>query len=358
MSKEILLYEESIISENTDIQDIAKTEPNLAAVATPAVSQTIPQMISYVQNINAPQGFIFGVVPRAKTSINNPDYPATPSQPAAPDTPDDLIITRTSVNTNERNVVISFTNEVEQDIMNLFDPNDSSMNYFGRDEKVSQFFLDYGNYRINKKTDDDFMTWLGLKATNKGSTTISTYAEMDKILGIIGELKEALFRQSGKQSRTWIIVSPRVAAYLATINNFVNHNDSVWFNNGRKHPDTSINPYVGSFGDTDVFMYNSNVLPGGSTGTTETTGFIYMGLLGGPGTASIFYTPYKRYILKTGSDVDTGQSALIFKMRDSWSLNPQDTKDQAMSGTDIPNTDGISKFVVSSSITFSESLIN
>lgn len=361
MPKEILLYEESIVPElveTTDVQDIATTATDLTNTATPVVSQTLPFMIGYVQPINAPQGFIFGLTSRDRTSISDPDYPASPDQPVSPALPQDSIITRSLVKTQERSVLISFTNEVEQDVMSLFDPRDSSVNYFGKDEKVSQFFLEYGNYKLNNKVNADFMSWLGTTATVKGSATIANYSEMNKILGVIGELKEALFRQTGKSGKTWIVVSPRIANYLSTVESFVNHNNSEWFNKGRTSPKTDINPYVGSFGDTDVYVYNGAHLAGGVTGTTETSGFIYVGLQGGPSSASVFYTPYKKYIVRSGDDSHTGHSVLWYKIRDAWTLNPQDTLDETMTGTDLTAANNNSKFIVSASITFNETLLS
>jgi len=363
MPKEILLYEEDInltsLTEETDVQDIAPTASNLTNIAVPAVSQTLPFMIGYVQNINASQGFVFGLTSRDKTSISNPDYPATPNNPASPDTPDDLIVTRSLIQTSERGVNISVTNEVEHDVMTLFNPTLSNTEFYGGENgKIGQFFLEYGNWRLNNKTNADFMNWLDGVCTVKGSATIDNYAEMDKILGIIGELKEALFKQSGKSGRTWIIVTPRIANYLSTVNGFVNHNNSEWFMNGRKIPSTSINPYVGTFGDTDVFVYNSSSLAGGTSATTETSGEIFMGLLGGPGTSSIFYTPYKKFVIKGGSDSYTGQSVMFFRIRDAWMLNPQDTLDENTTGTELPEPNNNSKFVVKADISFTETLLS
>jgi len=362
MPKEILLYEEIIsspqLNEETNVQDIAKTDPKLTNIAVPTVSQTLPFMIGYVQNIDAPQGFVFGLTSKDKTAISDPDFPASPNNPSSPDLPNDAVITRSLVETSERSVIISFTNEVEQDVMNLFKPDLSNVNFYGTDNKVSQFFLEFGSYKLNNKINNDFMSWLGSVATIKGSATIASYSEMDKILGIIGELKEALFKQSGKSGKTWIVVSPRIANYLSTIDNFINHNNAEWFNNGRTSPDTHINPYVGSFGDTDVFVYNNAPLAGGISGTTETTGYIYIGLQGGPNSSSVFYMPYKKYILKGGSDSYTGQSSLFFKIRDAWTLNPQDTLDQTQTSTNTPIPNNNSKFVSKANVTFSENLLS
>ena len=362
MSKEILLYEDffpelDIITESTDSTDIATTASNLSTISTPTVSASLPQLIGYTQKIDAPEGFIFGLVPRSKTSISNPDYPASPAQPAAPDTPIDPIITRILVKTEERGVLLSVTNEVEQDILNLFDSSESEVQYFDKDEYVSQIFLDYGTYNLNNKVNADFMTWLSSVASVKGSTTIANFSEMNKINGVIGELKEALFKQTGKSGKTWIIVTPRIASYLSTMDGFVSHNKADWFNKGRIYPNTQYNPYVGSFGDTDVYVYTNNYLAGGSGATTSSSGEIYMGLSGGPNSSSILYTPFKKYIVKSGDDPYTGHSVMWFKIRDAWTLNPQDTLDQTNTGIDIPNPTNNSKFVVKANITFNENLL-
>jgi len=362
MPKEILLYEEPVVlesnlTETSDVQDIANTNTKLSTIAKPMVSKTLPYLVGYVQPIDAPQGFIFGLTSRDKTSISNPDYPASEAQPSAPDTPQDSVITRKLVKTNERSVSISFTNEVEQDVMNLFDPTRSDIKYFGRDENIPQFFLEYGNFKLNNKVNDDFMSWLSSTATVKGSATIDDYSKMENLIGIIGELKEALFKQSGKSGRTWIIVSPRIANYISSVHGFINHNNADWFNNGRMTPSTEINPYVGTFGDTDVYEYGTT-LAGGTSGTTETDGFIYVGLQGGPGTSSVFYTPYKKYIVKTGDDPFTGHSVLWYKIRDAWNLNPQDTLDQSMTTTDLPTPTNNAKFIVKADISFSSTLLS
>lgn len=359
--REILLYEDYFpelnLKESTETTDIAPTASNLSGLSVPTVAVPLPQLIGYNQKIEAPEGYIFGLVPRNRTSLSNPDYPPSPAQPAAPDTPLDPIITRILVKTQERKVLLSVTNEVEQDILNLFDDSPSGINFADRDEDVAKVFLEYGTFHLNNQINNDFMTWLSSVATIKGSTNILNYSDMDKIHGVIGELKESLFKQAGKSSRTWIIVSPRIAHYLSTIDGFINHNKSVWFNKGRIDPKTSINPYVGSFGDTDVYTYTNTLLPGGQAGTTETTGEIYMGLLGGPNVSSIFYTPYKRYIVKSGDDPFTGHSVMWFKVRDNWILNPQDTLDQTLTSPDIPSPANNSRFVVKANITFGENLL-
>ena len=109
---EITIYEEDLsinkaLVENTGIADIANINPNLNGLAKPVTPKTIPEMISYIQPVNAPQGYVFGLTSKDKTAI-------TPAEL------DGLVITRKLVQTSLREVNISTTNEVEQDILSLF----------------------------------------------------------------------------------------------------------------------------------------------------------------------------------------------------------------------------------------------
>jgi hypothetical protein len=181
---------------------------------------------------------------------------------------------------------------------------------------------------------------------------------MHKILGVIGELREALSKSTGKNGKPWIVVTPRIATYLASTVGFINHNKADWLNNGRINPDPTINPYIGSYGDIDVYtMLPQGGHPGGSTPTTETSGEIIMGYTGGPGISSIYYAPYKKYIVKGGSDPYTGQSTVFYRIRDAWTTNPQDTTDHSNTTTDISEPNGDSKYLVKAGITFSEALL-
>ena len=350
----------------TTTSDIAQTDPKLA-FAKPVTSQSIPEMIGYNQQMNAPQGFVFGLTSRSKTSIANIPYPASPVAPASPDTPEDLIITRKSVNTAIRSIAVSTTNEVEQDIMSLFGNDFARMygNYLSSGEvesnQVAQYFLDYGEWKLNQKINDDFMTWIETEASDKGTLAIATIDDMPRIFQAFGELREALYKSSGKSGRTWCIVSPRIASFLTSTVGAVSANRAEWFENGRKIPNNKINAYVCTLGDMDVYQYNFlDDVVGGTGLTTEATGEIYMGIEGGPNSSSIYYNKYKKYIVKGGSDAYTGQSTVWYKVRDDWSTNPQDTYDSSTAITDVSALEGTnsSSYLVYANVTFGESVLS
>ncbi len=368
MNKEILLYEEDIIlnlQESTDVGDIAKTDPK-SGFSKPTVPSTLPALLGYVQKINAPTGFVFGLTRRDKTAIPGINYPEDPENPASPADPADLVITRKMVETEVREVAVSTTNEVEQDIIALFGgefSDDISLRGHRTSDKetpeIAKFFMEYGEWNLNSKINSDFTTWLDTVASLKGTAIIDTYNDMHKILGVIGELREALSKQTGKNGKPWILVTPRIAAFLASTVGFISHNKAEWYNDGRIDPNTEINPYIGSYGDIDV--YTSLPLggnPGSGSPTTETAGSIYMGYKGGPGISSIYYMPYKKYIVRGGSSAYTGQSTIFYRIRDAWTANPADTADHANTDTTISDPVGNSKYIVKADITFNEQLLN
>ena len=138
------------------------------------------------------------------------------------------------------------------------------------------------------------------------------------------------------------------------------------FNVGRPIPNNKMNSYVMTMGDIEVYQYDSDgTVTGGSQGTTETSGRIYMGYMGDtPNSASIYYTPYKEYFIKGGDDYNTGQSMIAYRIRDHWSTNPLDTYDKSIDNVEIENSTtnpvgtNSSQFVVHADITFGENLIN
>jgi hypothetical protein len=374
--KEILLYEADIITDSqlvengqgTETGDIARTDPKVQ-FGKPTVSTTLPMLLGYTQKLNAPAGFVFGLTRRDKTNIAGVTFPETPENPEDPANPEDLVIIRKYVETQERQVVIGTTNEVEQDIMTLF--GDDFNNLSGPDhaaiqqksgpterDKGAKYFMEYGEGNLGSKINTDFINYLQTAASNKGSVTIDTYNDMHKVLGVIGELREALSKSTGKNGKPWIIVTPRIAAFISSTVGFISHNKGDWYNKNRVDPNTSINPYVGSYGDIDVYtMLPIGGHPGSSTPTTETSGEIIMGYTGGPGISSIYYAPYKKYIIKGGSDAYTGQSSVFYKIRDIWTTNPQDTLDHSNTGTTINEPNGDSKYLVKADLNFMEALL-
>ena len=370
LKKEILLYEADVIVENgqgTETGDIANTDPKIQ-FGKPAVSLTLPMLLGYTQKLNAPSGFVFGLTKRDKTQIPGITFPETPASPEDPATTDDLVIVRKYVQTQERQVIVGTTNEVEQDIMSLF--GDDFGDLRGAEhgaahkagptetDKVAKYFMEFGEWNLVSKINNDFISYLQTAASNKGSATIDTYNDMHKILGVIGELREALSKSTGKNGKPWIIVTPRIASFISSTVGFVSHNKAAWYNETRVDPNTSINPYVGSYGDIDVYtMLPIGGHPGSSTPTTETSGEIIMGYSGGPGISSIYYAPYKKYIIKGGSDPYTGQSSVFYKIRDTWTTNPQDTKGHTAIDTTIDEPNGDSKYLVKADLTFMEALL-
>ena len=352
--KEIILYESEIIVEDgqgTETQDIAKSDPYLN-LAKPVVSQTIPEMIGYIQKLNSPSGFVFGAIPRKTTAITHPDYPADPENPVEPASTDDLVITRKYVDTVTREAPVSTTNEVEQDIVamfgNEFGKGSGSLGHGDKESpKVARYFTEYGEWLLTSKVNSDFISWLDTVCSNKGSCTIDTYNDMHKILGVIGELREALSKSTGKNGKPWILVTPRIAAFLSSTVGFVAHNNADMFTDGRITPNTKINPYIGSYGDIDVFTWlAAGGHPGDSSPTTETAGSIWMGYSGGPNISSVYYCPYRKYIVRGGSSAYTGQSTIFYKIRDAFVTNPSDTADHL--GTDITIQEPVnnSKYIV------------
>ena len=91
--------------------------------------------------------------------------------------------------------------------------------------------------------------------------------------------------------------------------------------------------YVFTCGETDY--YQDINIPEGE---------IYVGLSGGPGESSIYYTPYKEYFIQGGEDFNTGQSNVFFRLRDDWVTNPIDAG--GITG------DNNSEFIVKSTVTY------
>jgi len=109
MSQEKILVEEEIISSNllesTDVTDIAQLDPKIR-LSKPTISLSIPAMIGFTQTLDAPEGFVFGVTKRDRTTIINGPYPPTLISPSQPETPEDLVISRKLMKTEVREILV------------------------------------------------------------------------------------------------------------------------------------------------------------------------------------------------------------------------------------------------------------
>ena len=351
---------------DTAASDIAQTVPK-TKLAKNTISKSLPYMIGYVQPLQSPTGYVFGLKSREDTSIT-----AT-----ADDANDDPVVIRKSINTEIREVAISTTIETEQDIMSLFGTDfkkrysdfvDSEKGYWGgSNSKLGKFFFQVSMQKMTGKINQDFATWLAATATSKGTATIASYAEMDEILGVIAELKEALHRSTGKSGPVWILVTPRIAAYLAATIGSMKNNSADVYNKGKREVQNSENGYVLTMGDIEVYQYDFNKsiteVTGGDAASAEATGEIYMGFSGGPDVSSVYYTPYKEYIIQGGEDFYTGQSTIFYRVRDFWCTNPLDTYDKALDAVVIedsttnPKVTNSSQYIVKADINFTTNLL-
>jgi len=375
---EKVLYEKQInegtpnapvtIAPGTGQTDIAQQAPKIQ-LSRNIIGASLPALISYTQALNAPVGFIFGVKHREDTSVVS----------TLDDHADDVLVMRKLVETDVREVVIDVTNEVNDDIDSLFgndfpDVLDDFLNRGGEvyadgegDTKAefSDFFLSIAQNRILKKINKDFTDWLATEASIKGTVNIPTYDDVARVFGAIGELREALYKQTHKSSKPWVLVTPRIAGFLSSTVGSTMNNGATAYNIGQTDPNNTINPFVMTMGDIDVYQYDSDgTVTGGSTGTTETTGRIYMGYYGGPNTSSLYYNPYKEYFIKGGDDYQTGQSSVFYRVRDSWSTNPLDTYTKLPDNVIIENSTvnpvgtNSSQYLVACDINFGENLIS
>lgn len=350
----------------TDVIDIARTYKK-DGFAKSVVSKTLPAALGYVQPINAPAGYVFGLKNRGATAIAGATFPASPSTPASLVNSDDIVITRKTVETGLRQVEIGTTNELEQDIIALFgdDFDDIYGEYFAvgdtKSKKIAKYFLEYASWRMVSKTNADFTAWLDRAATLKGTVTVTGLTDMQNIVIALGELREALYVQTGKSSTAFCLVTPRIASYLSTLSSVYNgfgDNPS-----DRRRPNNKNNSYVTTIGDIEIYQYDyAGNVTGGSAGTTAATGQMIMGYMGDGNTASVYYTPYKEYLVQGGSDAFTGQSSVFYRVRDNWTTNPQDTYDitsvtDNSIDTKPPLDSGKSQYLVKVNVTFGASAI-
>jgi hypothetical protein len=363
---EQLLYENSIkLMEDTNVTDIARQAPKASPLSRNIIGLSLPALISFVQPLNSPEGLVFGLSHRGDTQIVS----------TVNDTNDDIIILRKLIQTQTREVILDLTNEAIEDINSLFGNNFPEIirNFLenggeiyndGNDNGIDNFFLSVAQNRALQKTNNSFMTWMQSEATNLGGVNIATYDDMSRIFGAIGELREGLYKRTHKIGKPWLLVSPRIAGFLSSTVGSTMNNGSLAYNLGQKDPNNTINPYVMTMGDIEVYQYDPNTrLAGGTSNTTETTGTMYMGYYGNQNSASIFYHPYKEYFVKGGDDYGTGQSNVFYRIRDTWHTNPLDTYDKAIDNTIIENSTAnpigtnSSQYIVTCDITFGENLI-
>lgn len=353
---------------STSTIDISK-QINKTKFVQNAISLSLPSMIGYVQQLDGPAGYIFGLKQRQDTAVTGTD-------------PLDQIVTRKSIQTEIREVKMEMTDEVIQDVENLFG-SDFEKNFYdyqqsggevwnGPNKEIAKFFLDIGMQRMSNKINTDFVNWLSTVATIKGTSNIATYSDMSQIFGIIGELREALYKNTGKSGKVWILVTPKIAAFLSSTIGSTMNNGSDVYNKGRTIPDNKINGYVLTMGDIDVYQYdfykNTPPVTGGTVADSELTGQIYMGFSGGAGVSSVFYIPYKEYVVHGGGDFYSGQSAVFYRVRDAWETNPLDTYNNTQTGVEMGGTGpkgtiditktNTSQYIVKSDITFGFKLIN
>jgi len=347
---------------DTNTTDIAQTAPAVV-VAQNAISESLPYMMSFVQPLDSSVGYIFGLQQKDKTQIPDAANPA-----------DDVVMLRKLVQTEIREVELDLTNEVIEDIQNLFGPSfpTNYANFIqsggelwdGPNGPLARFFLTLARQRIVSKINKDFVQWIQDVATLKGSATIATWNNMTEVIGIMAEMREALFKNTGKSARYWLLVTPRIAAFLSTFYGR-QHNDSDLYNKGRRKPNNFENGYVTTIGDIEVYQYDlyDDAVTGGTPSDSENEGKMFMGYKGGAGTSSVYYMPYNEYIVQGGEDYNTGQSSVFYRVRDTWETNPLDTYDESIvepalgtSTQTIPNPNK-SQYIVGVDLTFSSKLI-
>ena len=180
---------------------------------------------------------------------------------------------------------------------------------------------------------------------------------MEELIGVIAELRESLFKSTGKSGQYWVLVSPKIGAFLSTYYG-TQHNDADMFTMGKENPRGTENGYVTTIGDIKVFQYDFY----GTSGSSEDKGVIYMGYRGNASASSIYYTPYSEYIVQGGEDYFTGQSNVFYRVRDAWETNPLDTYDGTIQEAELETTKPVpgknkSAFIVQADIVFSSKLI-
>jgi len=360
------------------------TDGKKLGFARSVVSKTLPALISYIQPLDYPSGFIFGL--RARGGIDTPivmtpdniEYQNTPAPypPNAPqttinvtepytggattnpypnhgtghNTQQEMTVARKSINTNLREVVINTTNEVEQDIKALFGNDyqeEMDIEQYGLGEKksIAKFFNEFAFSEMVKKTNLEFTVWLEKFASPVGTITL-TGGETDKLLAVLGELQGELMTKRGKMGgRMWVVVSPVIAGILSSVKGAYDNTVSDFTKVNR--PNSYDNSYVTTLGNMDIYV--SPYL---------TTANIIMGIVGGPNSSSVYYTPYKEYVVIGAGDVNTGHNNFFYRVRDDWETNPLDTFNgvEPSAGTEVTPVDNASDYLVSATITYTSVL--
>ncbi len=346
---------------STITTDIAQQAQEVL-LAQNTISKSLPYMIGYTQPMSSSVGYVFALQQKDKTSI-----------PTAPHN-DDITVLRQFIETEVREVVLDLTNETADDIVALFGSHfpknydkfikSNGELWDGPNGPLARFFLTMAHQRMTSKINKDFINWLEQVETKKGSATIASWQDMPEIIGIMAELREALFKNTGKSSQYWVLVSPKIAAFLSTYYG-TQYNSAKMFQDQRKLPSGFENGYVTTVGDIDVYQYDfykgTPEVTGGTGADSESTGKIIMGYRGGPGVSSVYYMPYNEYIVQGGEDYTTGQSNIFYKVRDTWTLNPLDTFDKNIVLPEILDTDikaNKSQYIVSAEVVFSTNLIS
>ena len=341
------------------------TDGKKLGFARSVVSKTLPALVSYIQPLDYPSGYIFGL--RARGGVSTPittdpdniEYQGTATQttisvtnPYTHDTNQEMTVARKPINTTLREIVINTSNEVEQDIKALFGSDytsayeDIEIAGSGEKKNVAKFFNEFAFSEMVKKTNSDFTAFLEQYATDLG-TIAMTGGESDKLLAVLGELQAGLMTSRKKfGGRVWVVCSPITAGILSGVKGAYDNENSEFSKVQR--PNSYDNTYVTTLGNMDVY-----VSPYMSANEK-----IIMGITGGPNSSSVYYTPYKEYIAVGGSDVNTGHNNFFYRVRDAWETNPLDTygNTEPATGTEVTPVDNQSDFLVSANITYTKLL--
>jgi len=347
---------------STYTADIAQQVPKVQ-IAKTAISLSLPAMIGFNQPMKGPAGFVFGLVQRDETSVTHSNPPNVPE-------PEDQIISRKLVETGIREVKLQMTMEAMTDIERMFGNDfDDQFKAFqksggevweGPNKNIAKFLLDVGMRRMANKINYDFVEWIQKVSTKKGSVALNSYAEITNLYGVIGELREALYKSTKKTGPIFVVCSPRISSFMVTTLGASLSNGSDLTEMGRPIPLGTHAGFAMAAGDITVFEYEfKKDVTGGMPSTTETDGEIIVGFgqRSGPNAASIYFTPYKEYLVAGGADYETGQSNVFFRMRTAWETNPLDTYDQSTTTPVIESLDGKSQFLMRAQVTFGSSML-
>jgi hypothetical protein len=406
------------ISPGTGSTDIAQQAPK-ARLARNVLTQSLPFQLGFVQPLTSPVSFVFGFQDRGNTDITHSDFPLTNKQPPSaeryglppgtpptaaeithpstsrnpsdpqtiadtdglggenpaapsvpsPANPEDPIIIRRLVEAQVREVIFDMTNETIQDIDSLFKDEfpellqkfiDRGGELYGFDTNsdvysasLENFFLPQMINKATAKINTDFINWADDVSSKLGTVTIPTLQDMSNIFTAIGEMREALSKNTNKSGSVFILCTPRIANYIAGTLGMTNSNGGDFLERGKPNQNPHLNGFVGQFGDVKVYQVR-----GSRTVTDES---IIMGFDGemGANTASVYYCPYKEYIIQGGDDYMTGQSSVFYRVRDTWSTNPLDVFAGDFGNPEgVPTVTDSSKYLVKAVFDIQEKAIN